>query len=131
MSINGQRQRIPRLLRNGSISYVIPFRRMVVARDEIYNFDETRFQISVIGTSNIVTSAEREGSAFAFLKQPGNREWVIVVEAFNSSGWNVPPMVIFLGKVFQTPWFSDILHDWSRAVSSNGWITNELGHQWL
>ncbi|ODQ71423.1 hypothetical protein LIPSTDRAFT_4670 [Lipomyces starkeyi NRRL Y-11557] len=50
-----------------------------ITGDDIYNFDEKGLQMGVIGTAKIVTYAEREGKAF--LKQPGNREWVTVVEA--------------------------------------------------
>ncbi|ODQ72372.1 hypothetical protein LIPSTDRAFT_71905 [Lipomyces starkeyi NRRL Y-11557] len=63
-----------------------------ITGDDIYNFDETGFQMGVFGTAKIGTSAEREGRAF--LKQPGNPQRDTVVEAVNSSGWNVPPMVI-------------------------------------
>ncbi|ODQ71452.1 hypothetical protein LIPSTDRAFT_4695 [Lipomyces starkeyi NRRL Y-11557] len=65
------------------------------------------------------------------LKQSGNREWVTVVEWVNASGWRLPPLVIFQGKVHQSPWFCDIPEDRSTAVSCNGWTTNELGLQWL
>jgi hypothetical protein len=39
---------------------------------DIYNFDETGFQIGIILTAMVVTSSERRGRAKA--KQPGNRE---------------------------------------------------------
>ena len=39
---------------------------------DIYNFDETGFQMGVISTTMVVTSSERHGKAKA--KQPGNLE---------------------------------------------------------
>jgi hypothetical protein len=100
-----------------------------IADEDIYNFDETGFQMGVIGTAKVLTSSERAGKPF--LKQPGNREWVTVIEAANSSGWILPPMIIFQGKVHQSPWFRAIPPDWAIGVSQNGWITNELGIQWI
>jgi hypothetical protein len=39
---------------------------------DIYNFDETGFQMGVISTVMVVTSSEQRGRAKS--KQPGNRE---------------------------------------------------------
>jgi hypothetical protein len=55
---------------------------------DIYNFDETGFMMSVISTAMVVTSSERSGRAKA--KQPGNREWVTVIQAVNTLGWSLP-----------------------------------------
>ena len=65
---------------------------------DVYNFDETGFQIGVIGTAKVVTESQRAGKALVI--QPGNREWVIAVEAINASGWALPPMIIFAGKIY-------------------------------
>lgn len=56
-----------------------------------------------------------------------------VIEAVNSSGWAIPPMVIFEGKVHLSTWYKDaeLQKDWVIAVSENGWTTNELGMIWL
>jgi hypothetical protein len=62
---------------------------------DIYNFDETRFIIGVISTAIVVTSLERSGRAKAI--QPGNREWVTVIQAVNTLGWSLPPFVVVKG----------------------------------
>ena len=100
-----------------------------IANEDIYNFDETRFMMGVISTAKVVTSAERAGRPF--FTQPGNREWVTVIECITSQGWVTPPIVIFEGKINQMNWYTDIPNDWMIAVSDNGWTNNKLGLIWL
>ena len=47
----------------------------------------------------MVTGSQRAGKVLVI--QPGNREWVIAVEAINASGWALPPIIIFAGKIYQ------------------------------
>jgi hypothetical protein len=63
---------------------------------DIYNFDETGFIIGIISIVIVVTSSERAGRVKA--KQPGNREWVIVIQAVNTLGWSVLLFVVVKGK---------------------------------
>lgn len=100
-----------------------------ITDEDIYNFDETGFQMGVIGTARVVTRSERAGRASII--QPGNREWVTVVEAINASGWAIPPMIIFAGKLHQTAWYKALPAQWTIAVSDNGWTTDQLGLTWL
>jgi len=46
--------------------------------EDIYNFDETGFQMGVITTAKVVTGAERSNRPV--LIQPGNREWVTAID---------------------------------------------------
>jgi hypothetical protein len=69
-----------------------------IGPDDIYNFDETGFTMGLIATAKVVTRREYYGRRA--LLQPGNREWVTAIECINSSGWALPPCVIFKGKVF-------------------------------
>jgi hypothetical protein len=64
--------------------------------------------------------------------QPGNREWVTVIEAVNTTGWSIPPKIILPGKVHQAGWYQcGAPADWAIGVSPNGWTDNEHGLQWL
>jgi hypothetical protein len=54
--------------------------------------------IGVAATSKVVTSSDTVGRAIAI--QPGNREWVTVIEAINALGWALPPFVILSGKLY-------------------------------
>ena len=67
--------------------------------EDIYNFDEIGFQMGVIGTARVVTRSERDGKSYII--QPGNRDWVTVVECINATSKALPPMIIFSGKMHQ------------------------------
>lgn len=95
---------------------------------DIYNFDETGFQMGVISTAKVVTAADRARTVSI---QPGNREWVTVIESINAAGQILPPMVIFKGKMRQYSWYETIPPDWAIGVSDNGWTTDALGLIWL
>jgi hypothetical protein len=59
---------------------------------DIYNFNETGFQIGVISTAKVVTSTNRAGRPRT--TQPGNREWVTIIEAVSTLGFAIPPLII-------------------------------------
>jgi hypothetical protein len=102
-----------------------------VYKDDIHNFDETGFQMGVIGTMKVVTGSERRTRPQ--LVQPGDREWVTVTQAICSAGYATPPFIIYKGRVHISAWYEevDIPHSWKLAVSENGWTNNELGLEWL
>jgi hypothetical protein len=55
-----------------------------IQAEDIYNFDEIGFQMGVISTAKVITASERAGQPVSV--QPGNHEWVIVIESVSSSG---------------------------------------------
>jgi len=55
-----------------------------VTEEDIFNFDETSFQMGVILTSKVIISSDRKGRLRT--KQPGNRKWVTTIEAVNIRG---------------------------------------------
>jgi hypothetical protein len=62
--------------------------------DDVYNFDETGCQIGITaGGRVIIPETERHD----FVNDPDNRELVTSVECFSSTGYHVPPMLIFKG----------------------------------
>ena len=113
-----------RLVRNTIAKYGI-------LQEDIYNFDETGFQMGVISTSKVVTCSERRGRPRT--KQPGNREWVILIHAINACGWVLPAFVIFEAKLHQASWYRipGLPSKWKIAVSENGWTTDEIGVEWI
>jgi len=98
---------------------------------DIYNFDETGFMMGVISTAMVVTSSERSGRAKAI--QPGNREWVTVIQAVNALGWSLPPFVVVKGVYILLSWYDEfkLPKHWRLSVSDNGWTTNEIGLDWI
>jgi hypothetical protein len=102
-----------------------------IVESDIYNFDETGFMMGIISTGMVVTSAERR--SHAKLAQPGNRDWVTVVQGVNSQGWCLPPFIIVAGLYHLSTWYEDspLPHDWVIATTKNGWTTNERGLEWV
>ncbi|KAH7551114.1 hypothetical protein BM1_09988 [Bipolaris maydis] len=68
-----------------------------VHSDNIHNFDETSFQMGVIGSMKVVTGAERRTRPT--LTQPGNREWVTVIQSICATEYTTPPFIIYKGRV--------------------------------
>lgn len=120
----------PVLLKNWFKRVYETIQKYGILEQDIYNMDETRFQIGVISTAKVICGSEiRESHAKAL--QPGNREWVTTIEAINTAGWIIPPQIIFSGKYHQSKWYSAIPSDYLLSVSENGWTNNNLGFDWL
>ena len=102
-----------------------------IAEEDIHNFNESGFLMGIIATAKVVTGAESRNRPKA--AQPGNREWVTVIQGVNSQGWIIPPFIILSGQNHLSAWYEDddLPGDWAIAVSENGWTTNELGFAWL
>jgi hypothetical protein len=101
-----------------------------VTEEDIFNFDETGFQMGVISTSKVITTSDRKGRPRT--RQPGNRQWVTAIEAVNAKGWAIPPFIIFEGKLHQMTWYqTGIPETWRVAVSDSGWTNDKLGLEWI
>jgi hypothetical protein len=98
---------------------------------DIYNFDETGFQMGVISTAKVITGVERSNRPVSI--QPGNREWVTAIDCICADGYSLPPVIIFEGKVHQSTWYTNntLPADWVIGVSENGWTNDVLGLTWL
>lgn len=73
--------------------------------NDVHNFDKTGFQIGVIGSMKVVTGAERR--AWLELIQPGNREWVTVIQSICATGYATPPFIIYKGRVHISAWYKE------------------------
>jgi len=102
-----------------------------IAYEDIYNFDETGFAMGLIATAKVVTRADMYGRRQVI--QPGNREWVTSIECVNSTGWVLPPCIIFKGTVHIEGWYQDskLPHNWRIEVSPNGWTSDQITLRWL
>jgi hypothetical protein len=69
-----------------------------VHNDDVHNFDDT--------------GAERR--ARPELVQPGDREWVTVIQSICAAGYATPPFIIYKGRVHISAWYeeADIPRDW-------------------
>ena len=72
---------------------------------DIYNFDETGFMMGVINSGIVVTSSERRSRAK--IRQPGNQEWVTVIQGAGALGFCVPPFIVVSGKYHLSSWYKE------------------------
>jgi len=96
--------------------------------NNIYNFDEIGFIMGIASTAKVITTSERRYRPNTI--QPGNREWVTVIQGVSALGWVLLPFIIFAGQYHLSAWYStEISLDWRLNVSDNGWTTNELSFE--
>jgi DDE superfamily endonuclease/Psq-like protein len=99
-----------------------------ICDEDIYNMDEKGFMKGIGDNAKVIIPR----SEAAISCQPGNREWVSVIEAIGTNDYLVPPFVIFRGKRIQQSWINVLSdHRMVIAVSENGWTNHELGVQWI
>jgi hypothetical protein len=102
-----------------------------IRSDDIWNFDETGFMMGFIMAGMVVTGSERQGRPKSV--QPGNREWITVIQAINAEGQSIAPFIIGAGQYHLANWYREcnLPGDWAIATSQNGWTNNQLGLEWL
>jgi hypothetical protein len=54
----------------------------------------------------VVTGVERR--AQLELVQPGDREWVIVIQSICAAGYAIPPFIIYKGRVHISAWYEEV-----------------------
>jgi len=64
-----------------------------ILNEDTWNFNKTGCQMGVIATAKVITGTDR--ASRPRIVQPGNREWVIIIETINARGDAIPPLVIF------------------------------------
>lgn len=96
---------------------------------DVYNVDETGFAMGLIATAKVVTRAEYYG--WRAVLQPGNREWVTIIESISADGHALPPTVVFKGEKYIASWFDNLPNNWRFKVSESGWTTDEIVLRWL
>ncbi|KIM92733.1 hypothetical protein OIDMADRAFT_173813 [Oidiodendron maius Zn] len=70
--------------------------------------------------------------AYAFSAQPGNREWVSIIECISTHSYILPPFIIFEGKRIQDDWTDNSIGKQTVIqVSPNGWTDNKIALTWI
>ncbi|RKL09147.1 hypothetical protein BFJ70_g16698 [Fusarium oxysporum] len=102
-----------------------------IRSDDIHNFDETGFMMGMIGSGVVVTGAERRGKPKSV--QPGNREWVTVIQAINAEGRAIDPFIVVTGQYHLANWYREnkLPANWIITTTQNGWTDNDTGLEWL
>ena len=120
----------PELIKNWFNCVQETIQKYGISEQDIYNMDETGFQIGVASTAKVVCGSETRDSHAKFI-QPGNREWITIIIAINASGSVLPPQIIFAGKKHQSQWYSAVPKEYRISMSDNGWTNDGLGFEWL
>jgi hypothetical protein len=71
--------------------------------EDIYNFDETGFQMGQISASKVVTATDRLGRPKQV--KPTNTEWVTLIQGVCADGSLIPPFIVIKRKEFNQTWF--------------------------
>ncbi|KAJ3464857.1 hypothetical protein MRS44_009643 [Fusarium solani] len=121
----------PTIIRNWFTLVANTIAKYGVRLDDIYNVDETGFMMGIIQSGMVVTGTDRRGKPKSV--QPGNREWITVIQAINADGQAIPPFIIGAGQYHLANWYqeSNLPGDWAIATTQNGWTDNEIGLEWL
>ncbi|RFN43685.1 hypothetical protein FIE12Z_12081 [Fusarium flagelliforme] len=87
--------------------------------------------MGVISSGMVVTCAERHGRPKSV--QPGNREWVTVIQAINAAGWAIEPFIVVASQNHLSNWYQEcnLPRDWAIITTQNGWTDNDTGLKWL
>ena len=99
-----------------------------ILTEDIYNMDETGFQMGVASTAKVVCGSETRQSHAKAL-QPGNREWVTAIVTVNAVGLVLPAQIIFAAVKHQSLWYHELPEDYIISVSNNGWTTDQLSRR--
>jgi hypothetical protein len=100
-----------------------------IADEDTWNFDESGFMMGKISSQLVVTGSEKSGKQKKL--QPGDREWVTLVQGVAATGRIIPPFLIFAGKVLISSWFTGLPRNWVVTVSPTGWTNNDVALAWL
>ena len=120
----------PELIKNWFTCVQETIQKYGILEQDIYNMDETGFQMGVASTSKVICGSETRDSHARSI-QPGNREWITIIIAINATGSVLPPQIIFAGKKHQSQWYSAIPEDYRISMSDNGWTNDGIGLEWL
>jgi hypothetical protein len=119
----------PKILREWFKTVQSVINKNGIQSDDIYNFDETGFAMGLISAQKVVTRAEYHGRRA--ILQPGNREWVTVIESISAAGFALQPCIIFKAKNHNISWLDGLPKDWRTEVSLSGWTSDETSNRWL
>jgi len=98
--------------------------------EDMYNFDETGFQLGQISAAKVVTSIEKLGRPKQV--KPSGTEWITLIQGGCADGSTIPPFMIFKGKELNHAWFcADTLSSWLFITSQSGWTNDKIGLQWI
>ena len=100
-----------------------------IVTDDIWNMDETGFQIGV-GKDQMVVTKRRRAHYFSL---PTNRESATAVEAISATGRVIPVFLILSGVMHMSNWYrlKELDKDTVIGTSPTGYSNDELSMAWI
>jgi len=97
-----------------------------IHKNDIYNFDETGFQMSIISTMKVITKSNQADRSRT--TQSDNCKWVTVIEIIYVCDLTISSLIIFEVVMHQVTWYKNslLLYNWSINVSQNDLTNNEI-----
>jgi hypothetical protein len=114
-------------------AWFVKFKAMVsehgIVADDIWNMDETGFQIGV-GKDQMVVTKRRRAHYFSL---PTNRESATAVEAISAAGRVIPVFLILSGTLHMANWYrlEELDKDTVIGTSPTGYSNDELSMAWI
>ena len=99
-----------------------------IENHDVYNMDEKGFAMGVQGSKHVMINKTEKKKPEK--SQPGNREWVSLIECISMDGRRLSPWIIFKAKQHQKAW-KEVLEAGEIVISDKGWTDNEIGLAWL
>ena len=95
----------------------------------IYNFDETGFQLGQGKARKVVTASPYTAD---HIGNGGSGESATAIECIAADGWIMAPFFLMKGQFHMENWYQSTLPDYYRiAPTENGWITDSVAYDWL
>lgn len=108
-------------------SYQETIARYGITSDDIWNFDETGFNIGVGRDQWIITRQPKRQISGSLST---NLEYITVIEAVSATGITIVPVVILSAKILLLRWF-EVVEDKRITVTDTGYLNNILALQWI
>ena len=123
------REASPNILNKWFTEYKRKIDELNVVPENIYNMDETGFNIGTMRSSNIIIDKDTRSKLQA---APGRQEWISVIEYISMDGTVIPPMIIFKGNRLCNSWWpNNVDATWKFSCQPLGWTTNFHGVEWF
>ena len=95
-----------------------------ILEDDQDNMDEKGFMKGVRDDVKVLMPITEEE---VFSIQPGNKEWVSIIECIGTNGYSLPAFVIFQGQRIQESWVNIQMDKQTvLRVSPNGWTDRDI-----
>jgi hypothetical protein len=118
---------------NAINAWFVKFKAVVseygIVVDDIWNMDETGFQIGVGKDQMVVTKRKRAH----YFSLPTNRESATAVEAISAAGRVIPVFLILSGMMHMANWYwlKELDKDTVIGTSPTGYSNDELSMAWI